>query len=85
MASADSPAGAKRPNQVLMSKDLRPSAAPASATVGTSGMALDRAAVVTASALSLPLLMLADAAARLSKLKSTCPPTSASCAGGPPA
>ena len=43
-----------------------------------------RWAVVTASALSLPDLMLAEAVARLSKLKSTCPLSSASCAGLPP-
>jgi len=38
--------------------------APASAIVGTSGIALERRAVVTASALSLPALMFADAVAR---------------------
>ena len=59
--------------------------APASAIVGTSGIALERVAVVTASAFSLPALMLADAAARLSKLRSTWPASSASCAGLPPA
>ena len=53
--------------------------------VGTSGIALERLAVVIASAFSLPLLMLAEAAARLSKFRSTWPDSSASCAGGPPA
>ena len=41
--------------------------------------------VVTASARSLPALTLAEAEARLSKLRSTWPDSSASCAGLPPA
>ena len=51
---------------------------------GTSGRLGERASVVTASAFSLPARMLGAAVARLSKLKSTCPDSSASCAGLPP-
>ncbi len=64
--SAGVAAGTTRPHQVSMLKPGR-----VSATVGTSGMVAVRCAVVTASALSLPARMLADAVARLSKLKST--------------
>ena len=46
-------AGASTPNQVPMLKSFRP----ASCSVGTSGSALERVAVVTASGRSLPALM----------------------------
>ncbi|MNS82878.1 hypothetical protein D3C72_1166370 [compost metagenome] len=55
-----------------------------SATGGTSGRALLRLSVVTAIAFSLPERMFGAAVARLSKLKSTWPDSSASCAGLPP-
>src|SRR5690606_9191318 len=73
------PAGATRPHQVSIEKPLS-----VSATGGASGRKGLRCSVVTANALSLPALMLGAAVARLSKLKSTCPDSSASCAGLPP-
>src|ERR1022692_2163129 len=74
---AGSRAGPKIPNQVSTSNLARPTDLPASAIVGTSGMALERAAVVTASALSRPALMLAAAEARLSNVRSTWPESNA--------
>ena len=60
------PAGATKPHHVSTAKSFR-----LSAIAGTSGNAALRVGVVTASAKSLPVLMLGAAVARLSKLKST--------------
>ncbi|MNM93832.1 hypothetical protein D3C81_1062180 [compost metagenome] len=77
-------AGANTPNQVEISKPSSPSPLPASAMVGNSGNAAARPAVVTAKALSLPALILADADARLSKIRSVWPDSTDSCAGDAP-
>ena len=83
--SAGRRAGANKPNQVSMLKSPRPRSRALSAIVGTSGITLERRSVVIAIARSLPARMLADAVARLSKVRSTWPDSNASCAGGPPA
>ena len=67
ISSAGVPAGATTPHQVAMEKFSKP----ASFTVGTSGKRSERSSVVTAKALSLPLLMLLATVAKLSKVKST--------------
>jgi len=59
------PAGASRPNQELASK---PESLPASATVGTSGAAGERLAVVCASARILPSLAMGRAEGMLSNI-----------------
>ena len=64
--AAGVPAGATKPHQVSTEKSFN-----TSDTAGVSGNAGLRAGVVTASATSLPLLMLGAAVAKLSKLKST--------------
>ena len=71
-------AGASTPNQVPMSKPFRP----ASSSVGTSGSADERLAVVTASARSLPALMCGSTGVIVSKDIVTWPP-SRSVASGP--
>ncbi|MNS52612.1 hypothetical protein D3C72_853330 [compost metagenome] len=64
-------AGARMPNHVPISKPFRP----ASSMVGTSGSTLERLAVVTASARSLPALMCGSTGVSVSKDMVTCPPS----------
>ena len=77
------PAGASRPNQELASKPLS-AGPPAYSTVGTSGSAAERCALVTARALSLPDLISCIDEGRLSNITSMSPPASDISAGPEP-
>src|SRR4029079_7266367 len=71
------PAGARTPNH----DDASNPGSPDSASVGTSGSAAERSALVTASARNLPALMNESDDGRLSNINCTCPPIRSVSAG----
>jgi hypothetical protein len=73
------PFGAPMPCQVLASKP-----GTVSATVGRSGSACERSAVVTASARTLPALMAPIDSGSGLNITCTCPPIRSTSAGAPP-